>query len=58
MARALRELHAMAPAERSRMGGNGRRHYLERFTRAVLLDRLEGLLAGVAAGGGAAAMPS
>lgn len=48
MAAALRRLHAMTRAERARLGENGRRHYLERFTRAVLLRRLEALLAGAA----------
>lgn len=45
MADALRRLHAMAPAERAELGRAGRRHYLQRFTRAVLLERLEELLA-------------
>ncbi len=51
MAQALRALHAMAPAERRRLAENGRRSYLRRFTRAVLLDRLEEILADAAGSG-------
>jgi glycosyltransferase involved in cell wall biosynthesis len=58
MARALRQLHSMPADERSRMADTGHRWYLERFTRVVLLKRIEALLAGVTAGSGGAATPS
>lgn len=49
MAAAIRRLHDMPAEERQRLAESGRRTYLEKHTREVQADRLERILAGVAA---------
>ena len=44
MADAPRRPHAMPSAQPAALAANGRRAYLERLRRAVLLERLDGLL--------------
>lgn len=41
----VRELHAMTPRERSRLGDNGRTAYLAKYTRAAQARKLERVLA-------------
>jgi glycosyltransferase involved in cell wall biosynthesis len=51
IAGAIRELHRMPSAERQRLGANGRRAYLEKYTREVQSKRFEEILSRVAAAG-------
>lgn len=49
MARQVRALYELPKNEREAMGRRGRQVYLENYTRSVQLDRIEKVLAGVAA---------
>jgi glycosyltransferase involved in cell wall biosynthesis len=49
MVLAVRELYAMPAAERARLGDNGRRAFLHKYTRATQVERVEALLERVVA---------
>jgi glycosyltransferase involved in cell wall biosynthesis len=48
LARTVRSLYAMPPAEREAMGRAGRRAFLAHYTRRILVERYEALLKDVA----------
>jgi len=48
LAAAVRVLHGMPVEKREQMGASGREAYLSNYTRKLLVDRYEKLLAGIA----------